>query len=482
MSSIFIADWVNDTGRKGLQGSVANHLVKPFSKRDNSPGGGYTTTSARTAKSSAGQLPMTISLYSAGTSSPSDLVKISSFTLLINPADMNLGSSQVYASQYARDGYVNSLWGADQSTITCNGSSAAFINRDGGLADTQFYSQGVSKRNSLAYANLMSFVSLIRNNGYRHLTEGGVYGKGVKNLKVNSDNPDFSETVKTKEDSEEKRKVSSLSYPAMPSQMIGESRSRVVHVMDTLSISYGGTTYLGSFNSFSLEDDAYSPFKFNYSFEFVVSGLLGDTQEGHLSSGNNAFSGIKKYIQGVDGLTNGPIGNLFSLDMTEVNKELLKLREKAAYDFQSELKRMADKGLIQLKDPQGIDAGGLQKVMTDIIPTVSQIYANNAASPLTNQTAKQISLWNPPVVTSALDGKHNRNSLHYEGLALDFRIRQAKKEIRLKIVGELAQALGPKGYWVLYHYIGTDDEHIHIEYNKARSSSKPTIKNDTKDL
>tara|TARA_Y100000310_G_C20690483_1_gene821854 strand:- start:1389 stop:1697 length:309 start_codon:yes stop_codon:yes gene_type:complete len=64
------------------------------------------------------------------------------------------------------------------------------------------------------------------------------------------------------------------------------------------------------------------------------------------------------------------------------------------------------------------------------------------------------------VITSAVEGRHKEGSKHYEGLAIDIRIRffnsqEQKNEVFLKIQAEL----GPD-YDVVLH-----DTHIHIEYD-----------------
>lgn len=74
------------------------------------------------------------------------------------------------------------------------------------------------------------------------------------------------------------------------------------------------------------------------------------------------------------------------------------------------------------------------------------------------------------VITSALDGKHSKNSRHYVGMALDFRIRhlssgedytitQEDLDIAKNIVEELKENLGDS-YFVLL-----EKTHIHVQFN-----------------
>ena len=62
------------------------------------------------------------------------------------------------------------------------------------------------------------------------------------------------------------------------------------------------------------------------------------------------------------------------------------------------------------------------------------------------------------VVTSACDGKHGRGSLHYVGLALDFRTRHVAAGEHDKLRDMVADALGPQFDVVL------EETHLHVEY------------------
>jgi len=63
------------------------------------------------------------------------------------------------------------------------------------------------------------------------------------------------------------------------------------------------------------------------------------------------------------------------------------------------------------------------------------------------------------VVTSGLDGRHKKGSLHYVGLAVDLRSRYFVPAIRATVTRELRGSLGD-GFQV----IGEKD-HIHVEYD-----------------
>ena len=64
------------------------------------------------------------------------------------------------------------------------------------------------------------------------------------------------------------------------------------------------------------------------------------------------------------------------------------------------------------------------------------------------------------VITAGVDGEHMDGSLHYQGLALDFRTRDMNED-DVKVVASNCQTLlHPLGYDVVM-----ESDHIHIEYD-----------------
>ena len=64
------------------------------------------------------------------------------------------------------------------------------------------------------------------------------------------------------------------------------------------------------------------------------------------------------------------------------------------------------------------------------------------------------------VVTSAVDGRHKRGSLHYVGLAVDLRTRDlATKKNRTRVHKKLRKALGDEYDVVL------EKTHMHVEFD-----------------
>ena len=156
---------------------------------------------------------------------------------------MTIGQTFVSQDNYTREGWLSNIWGKGQPTLLANGSTAAFYLNGIGLT-------AIKRRQSMAFKNFMSIVAIFKNGGYYFL-------KGAQNT-----------------------------------DLFGVDRGRVISVMDLIKISYDGVEYIGSFNSFTLEETAEIPFRFTFNFEFVVSGLRGDPVEGHIKIGNNNVDNI----------------------------------------------------------------------------------------------------------------------------------------------------------------------------------------------
>ena len=61
-------------------------------------------------------------------------------------------------------------------------------------------------------------------------------------------------------------------------------------------------------------------------------------------------------------------------------------------------------------------------------------------------------------ITSVIDGKHSRTSLHYVGYAIDVRTRDIKPKMQTEYVRQLKEALTDEYDVIL------ESDHIHIEF------------------
>lgn len=93
----------------------------------------------------------------------------------------------------------------------------------------------------------------------------------------------------------------------------------------------------------------------------------------------------------------------------------------------------------------GVDLRGIHPQISVAYCIASAIYREKASVPC--------------VITSASDGKHGPNSLHYKGLALDLRTSSMRPEQRSQVHIALQSALGPQFDVVL------EDDHIHLEFD-----------------
>lgn len=73
-------------------------------------------------------------------------------------------------------------------------------------------------------------------------------------------------------------------------------------------------------------------------------------------------------------------------------------------------------------------------------------------------------------ITSALDGTHSENSLHYSGRAIDIRIKNVPTDdMKNLIVEELRNSLGDA------YDIIVESDHIHIEFDPKIGEKAPQL-------
>jgi len=169
-------------------------------------------------------LPMTFTIYSQSINTPSD-EELIQLILLINPDSVNHGKVNSVQASYTRQGYVIQPWGPNQETLSATGKTAAFMVTDRGLTN-------LAQQSTIAFHNLMALVALYRNNGYQY--EDPLISKDTQ-LRTNL--------------------------------------NRVISVIRGVRMTYDGDSFLGHFNTFTLDQDAASPFLMGINFEFICSTL-----------------------------------------------------------------------------------------------------------------------------------------------------------------------------------------------------------------
>ena len=105
--------------------------------------------------------------------------------------------------------------------------------------------------------------------------------------------------------------------------------------------------------------------------------------------------------------------------------------------------------MIQIKP--GVKLTNLQPQIVLAVTVAEHIWWNAAQTAL--------------VITSANDGTHKEDSFHYRGYAVDLRIKTMPLKLRATAVQQLRSALGSQ-FDVLHEAIGTDTEHVHVEWEE----------------
>lgn len=127
----------------------------------------------------------------------------------INPQNFQISYSKKIHRYQTFNAYVEEYWGDEMDTITCSGSTGAFISKDFGL-DT------INRATTAPYFKFQDVLDVYRNNGCIYGSDGRVIRKG-----------------------------------------------KIVMFFDP-------GTYFGYFESFSYTEDSSSPFRFTFSFSFKV--------------------------------------------------------------------------------------------------------------------------------------------------------------------------------------------------------------------
>ncbi|MDB4330356.1 hypothetical protein N9948_01400 [bacterium] len=168
-------------------------------------------------------------------------------TLLINPQMMNVSSSKKVNANLARGGHVIEEWGEMQDTLEFSGKIGAYYVLDPTIGFSGLNRYHRSKSSS--FKNLMNLFMLYRNNGaiFKNTIRGDTQGVGNKLIqnkgliKINNRIP----------------------------IMANNANNRIFSLGD-LFLLYDGTEYKGSFDNFSITENADSPYTLSYSFNFIV--------------------------------------------------------------------------------------------------------------------------------------------------------------------------------------------------------------------
>lgn len=167
--------------------------------------------------------------------------------LLVNPTNLNFSSNKKINSEFARGGYITEEWGQYQETLEFSGKIGAYYvwNPSKDFSGLNRY----DRTKSPSFRNLMNLLMVFRNNGM-------VYDDTPLNPTPNK----YDNLIQNKNLFKKKKRIS---------QLARSKKNRIIDVGDVF-LNYDGTSYRGSFDSFSIEEKADEPYTLTYNFSFTV--------------------------------------------------------------------------------------------------------------------------------------------------------------------------------------------------------------------
>lgn len=167
-------------------------------------------------------------------------------TMLINPQTMSHGFTKKRNESYTRGGFVREEWGENLDVLSLSGKIGAYYVKE---AEVGFSGLNRYERNkSLSFKNLYNLFMIYRSNGsiYQTTSRGS---KGARDKLMQ-----FSGYTKIN------KRVPNI---------VQSSKNRIDKVGDVY-MYFDGTIYIGSFDNFSIEETADSPYTLKYDFQFTV--------------------------------------------------------------------------------------------------------------------------------------------------------------------------------------------------------------------
>lgn len=163
--------------------------------------------------------------------------------MLVNPTSFSVkGAKIVQDGNWGRNGHIIEHWGEEQDTISCNGKVGAFYAQ---VVDGEGPGLTRTARNfSQSWLNFQSLYQFYKNNGGLYLTD----------------------------------------YVAP-----GDEKPKQLHMLGSIYLYYDHILYIGSFNTFTINEEESSPFTVEYSFEFNVRAAFALDRENVFDYGNPAL-------------------------------------------------------------------------------------------------------------------------------------------------------------------------------------------------
>lgn len=188
------------------------------------------------------RLPIIFSIdYRGKSPNPPEIV------LLINPENLSFSTSKKINSEFTRGGYVTEEWGNMQENLQFSGRIGGYyvLNPKIDFSGLNRYERSKSP----SFKNLMNLFMMYRNNGM-------IYSNSTRSKFNNTTN----KLIRNKTLETEKERIPKI---------IQKTKNRITDVGDVY-LNYDGTIYRGSFDDFSIEESADSPYTLSYKFSFTV--------------------------------------------------------------------------------------------------------------------------------------------------------------------------------------------------------------------
>lgn len=168
-------------------------------------------------------------------------------TMLINPNNMTSSRDKMVNAEYTRGGHVVEEWGEMQEVLQFTGKIGGYyvLNPEIGFSGLNRFHRSQSP----SFRNLMNLFMLYRNNGM-------VYEKTVRD---NQDDPQ-----------NRLMRNSSASRISERVPLIVRNIKNKITIVGDVFLIYDGCSYMGSFDDFSIEEDASNPYNLAYKFTFIV--------------------------------------------------------------------------------------------------------------------------------------------------------------------------------------------------------------------
>lgn len=178
-----------------------------------------------------------------------NLINPPPLSLLINPSNMNVTFSKKIQTNFARGGFVVEEWGEEQDVIQCEGKIGGYYIAQSSVKNAPDSLSGLNRyeRNkSLSFKNLFKLLLVYRNNGVI-----------------------FQNTTKSAQRNKLIQKYGYSSVDKRVPLVLQNQKNRIDRVGDVY-LGYDHTIYRGAFNTFSITEEANSPYTLSYKFEFTV--------------------------------------------------------------------------------------------------------------------------------------------------------------------------------------------------------------------